>query len=99
DSPVAKFLSEAETVGLVDATGAATGDLLLLAAGDRAVVNRVLGTLRLDLGRPPVGDGPMRLLWVVDFPLFEGLDTDGNPIPAHHPFTMPHPEDLQLLER
>ena len=39
----------------------------------------------------------MRFLWVVDFPLFEALDADGNPIPAHHPFTMPHPDDLELL--
>jgi aspartyl-tRNA synthetase len=40
----------------------------------------------------------MRLLWVVDFPLFEALDGDGRPIPAHHPFTMPHPDDLALLD-
>ena len=99
DSPVAKFLSEAESVGLVDATGTTAGDLLLLAAGERQLVNRVLGTIRLDLARPPVHEGPMRLLWVVDFPLFEGLDAEGRPIPAHHPFTMPHPDDLELLER
>src|SRR5690606_31256959 len=37
-------------------------------------------------------------LWVVDFPLFEDLDEAGNPIPAHHPFTMPHADDLALLE-
>jgi aspartyl-tRNA synthetase len=99
DAPVAKFLSDAEVVGLIDTTGASPGDLLLLAAGERAVVNRVLGALRLDVGRPATGAGPMRLLWVTDFPLFEGLDGDGNPIPAHHPFTMPHTDDLDVLER
>jgi aspartyl-tRNA synthetase len=97
DSPVVKFLDDAERLGLVDATVAAPGDLLLLAAGPHRLVDHVLGTLRLDLGRPPVGQGPMRLLWVVDFPLFESIDDEGNPIPAHHPFTMPHPDDLELL--
>ena len=37
-------------------------------------------------------------LWVVDFPMFDGVDDDGNPVAAHHPFTMPHPDDLDLLE-
>ncbi len=62
------------------------------------MTNHVLGILRLDLGRPPVNEGGLQLLWVVDFPLFEALDADGRPIPAHHPFTMPHPEDLELLD-
>jgi aspartyl-tRNA synthetase len=53
--------------------------------------------MRVELGRPPVHEGGLQFLWVVDFPLFESLDDDGNPIPAHHPFTMPHPEDLELL--
>jgi aspartyl-tRNA synthetase len=57
----------------------------------------VLGTLRVELGRPPVHEGGLQFLWVVDFPLFEALDDDGRPIPAHHPFTMPHPDDLELL--
>ncbi|MFM8971843.1 MAG: amino acid--tRNA ligase-related protein, partial [Actinomycetota bacterium] len=58
----------------------------------------VLGQLRLDLGRPPVGEG-LRFVWVVDFPLFEAVDGgSGRPVPAHHPFTMPHPEDLALME-
>ena len=98
DSPVAKFLSTTEIQGLLDATGATTGDLLLLGAGERHKTCSMLGTIRLDLGRPPVGEGPLRLLWVVDFPLFEGIDDQGRPIPAHHPFTTPHPDDLHLLE-
>jgi aspartyl-tRNA synthetase len=97
DSPVAKFLSEAEQIGLVDALGATAGDLVLLVAGERPMVRSVLGQLRLDLGRPPVAEG-LRFVWVVEFPLFEGLGDDGRPTPAHHPFTMPHEEDLGLLE-
>jgi aspartyl-tRNA synthetase len=97
DSPVAKFLSEAEQLGLIDALGAEPGDLLLFVAGARRLVDHVLGTLRVDLGHPPVHEGGLHFVWVVDFPLFEGLDGEGRPIPAHHPFTMPHPDDLELL--
>jgi aspartyl-tRNA synthetase len=97
DAPVAKFVSEPERIGLLDATGGKPGDLLLIAAGDRRLVEHVLGQLRLDLGRPPVHEGPMRLVWVVEFPLFEELNDAGYPVPAHHPFTSPHPDDLDLL--
>ncbi|MFI5054268.1 MAG: aspartate--tRNA ligase, partial [Acidimicrobiia bacterium] len=98
DAPIVKFLSEAEQLGVVDIMGAATGDLLLVAAGPRRLVDHVLGTLRVELGRPPVHEGGLEFLWVVDFPLFESIADDGRPVPAHHPFTMPHPDDLQLLE-
>ncbi len=98
DSPVAKFLSADELGALVGRTGAEAGDLLLLVADDRPIVWHVLGLLRLELGRPPVTDGGLRFLWVVDFPLFESIDDAGNPVPAHHPFTMPHAEDVALLE-
>jgi aspartyl-tRNA synthetase len=97
ESPVTKFLSEGEQLGIVDAMGAAPGDLLLLVAGEWRLVDAVLGQLRLDLARPPVTEGGLQFVWVVDFPLFEGIDDEGRPIPAHHPFTMPHPDDLELL--
>ena len=98
DSPVAKFLSADELAGLVATSGAKTGDLLLLVADDRPKVCHVLGLLRLELGRPPVTEGGLQFLWVVDVPLFESLDDAGNPVPAHHPFTMPHAEDVALLD-
>jgi len=97
ESPVVKFLSEAEQLGIVDALAARPGDLVLLAAGERAMARHVLGQLRLDLGRPPVSEG-LVFSWIVDFPLFEGLDDDGRPMPAHHAFTAPHPEDVDRLE-
>ena len=97
DSPVAKFLAEAEQLGIIDALGAGAGDLVLIAAGPARLVDHVLGTMRLELGRPPVHEGGLHFLWVVDFPLFEGLDDEGRPIPAHHPFTMPHPDDMEIL--
>jgi aspartyl-tRNA synthetase len=98
DSPVAKFLSPEELAGLVATTGATEGDLLLIVADERHAVCHVLGLLRLELGRPPVTEGGLQFLWVVDFPLFEDLDDEDNPIPAHHPFTMPHADDVHLLD-
>ncbi|HNH94771.1 MAG TPA: aspartate--tRNA ligase [Microthrixaceae bacterium] len=98
NSPIAKFLSEAELAGIAQRLGAAEGDLLFLVADDWATTCHVLGLLRLELGRPPVDEGGRRLLWVVDFPLFESIDpATGRPVSAHHPFTMPHAEDLGLL--
>ena len=98
DSPVAKFLSEAEQAALVGALEAEPGDLLLLVADEWHITCEVLGTLRNDLGRPPVHEGPYRYVWVVDFPMFVGRADDGTPKPAHHPFTRPHPDDVDRLE-
>jgi aspartyl-tRNA synthetase len=99
DSPVAKFLSEEEQPALRAAMEAEPGDLLLIVADDdRPLVREVLGTLRNDLGRPPVSQGPYTYVWITEFPLFEGLDDAGNPVSAHHPFTMPHPDDIEKLE-
>jgi len=98
DSPVAKFLSEAEQAALVATTGAASGDLLLLVADDWHATCEVLGALRNDLGRPPVHEGPYRYVWVVDFPMFVGRDEAGHPKAAHHPFTRPHADDVDRLE-
>jgi aspartyl-tRNA synthetase len=97
ESPVAKFLTASELIGVTDMLGARPGDLLLLVAGDRAMARQVLGQLRLDLGRPSVAEG-LVFTWIVDFPLFEGLDPAGRPIPAHHAFTSPHPDDVDRLE-
>ncbi|EIV94020.1 aspartate--tRNA ligase [Frankia sp. QA3] len=99
ESPVKKFLSDEELAGIVAATGAVEGDLLLLVADEWTTTCEVLGQLRNDLGRPPAGRGPLRFVWVVDFPLFVGIDpATGRPKPGHHPFTRPHPDDIAKLE-
>ena len=95
-SPVAKFLEEDELTGLVEVAGAAEGDLLLLVADERPLVQQVLGRLRLELGRPPMTADDLRFLWVVDFPMFES-GGDERAVPLHHPFTMPHADDLAVL--
>ncbi|NDH19663.1 MAG: aspartate--tRNA ligase, partial [Actinobacteria bacterium] len=99
ESPVAKFLSEDELSGIRERLDVRSGDLCLLVADDWMTTCEVLGTLRNDLGRPPVHQGPYRYVWVVEFPLFVGVDgQSGRPKPGHHPFTMPHPDDVDLIE-
>jgi aspartyl-tRNA synthetase len=98
ESPVAKFLSEEEAAAVSERLAAEPGDLLLIVADEWMTTVEVLGQLRNDLGRPPVHQGPFRYVWVVDFPMFVGTDEQGRPKPGHHPFTMPHPDDLDLLE-
>jgi aspartyl-tRNA synthetase len=99
DSPVAKFLSDAEKAALVAALGAQSGDLLLLVADEWSTTCTVLGQLRNDIARPPVHEGPYRYVWVVDFPLFVGVNpTTKKPQPGHHPFCHPHPDDLAKME-
>ncbi len=98
-SPVAKFMSDAELAGVASRLDAQVGDVLYLVADEWAATTHVLGLLRLELGRPPTSEGGLRFLWVVDFPLFESIDAvTGRPVPAHHPFTMPHPDDLAALD-
>jgi len=99
DSPVAKFLSDDEVTAVKAAMGAVGGDLILIVADDWITTCEVLGTLRNDLGRPPVHEGPYRYVWVVEFPLFVGVDrVTGRPKPGHHPFTTPHPDDVDKIE-
>jgi len=98
DSPLDRFLSDGERSGLLAATAAGPGDLVLVVADEYRVACSVLGQLRVDLAGRPVSEGPYRYAWVVDFPMFDGIDASGNPVAAHHPFTMPHPDDLDRLE-
>ena len=99
ESPIAKFLSEGEKSALVAELGAVAGDLLLLVADEWSTTCGVLGQLRNDIARPPVHEGPYRYVWVVDFPLFIGINpTTKKPQPGHHPFCHPHPEDLAKME-
>lgn len=96
---VSKLLSEKEQQLLRERTGVEPGDILFLVADERIKVRHVLGLLRLELGRPPITEGGLNFLWIVDFPLFEDIDPEtSKPISAHHPFTMPHVDDFDKLE-
>jgi aspartyl-tRNA synthetase len=98
DSPLDRFLSEEERAALIATMEVAEGDLILVVADEYRLACTVLGQLRVELGSRPVSEGPFRYVWIVDFPLFDGVDASGNPVAAHHPFTMPHPEDLDRME-
>jgi aspartyl-tRNA synthetase len=99
DSPVVKFLSDAEQSELRTRLGARPGDLLLVVADEWMTTCEVLGQLRNDLGRPPVHEGVPRYVWIIEFPLFVGVDKEtGRPKPGHHPFCRPHPDDLDKFD-
>ncbi len=97
EGALTKFMSEAEIAGVQSELEAESGDMVFLIADSRRVANKVLGLLRLELGKPPVNEGGFNFLWITDFPLFEDV-VDGKPIPAHHPFTMPHVDDVEKLD-
>jgi aspartyl-tRNA synthetase len=95
-SPIAKFLSAEE----IEAVRPDPGSTVLFGADEPAIVERVLGGLRLQLARElDLVDGSRdELLWVTDFPLFEWSEEDSGWHAAHHPFTGIRPGDERLLE-
>jgi len=97
DSPMVRLLNEAEQDAIRGVDNAVEGDLILIVADEYELACKVLGALRLTLGAPPVSAGPHTYVWITDFPMFEGVDEDGNLQAAHHPFTMPNLEDLDLI--
>ncbi|MEG3586975.1 MAG: aspartate--tRNA ligase [Actinomycetota bacterium] len=98
DGALTKFMSKDEISDLANSMAAKEGDMIFVIADQRRVVNHILGLLRLEIARPPVEEGGLNFLWITEFPLFESIAESGTPVPAHHPFTMPHPEDLAKLE-
>ncbi|HET7445636.1 MAG TPA: aspartate--tRNA ligase [Solirubrobacterales bacterium] len=90
-SPTAKFLTEAELADLNQRFGAEEGDLLLLVADQPAVVNGVLGQMRLDLAAKfaLIDENENRLVWIVDWPMMEWNEDEKRWDAMHHPFTAP----------
>jgi len=97
-SPILKFLPDAAVAGIMERTGAVTGDIVFFGADKARVVNDSLGALRLKLGEDlEMVEGGWRPLWVVDFPMFE-WDPDAKRWAAmHHPFTSPVNDDPAAL--
>ncbi len=98
-SPIAKFLSPEEVSALRRATQAEPGDLLLLVADSFETACQVLGRLRLGLGRELdlIDSSQWCGVRVTDFPLFAYNADEDRVEPMHHPFSAPHPDDLELL--
>jgi len=97
-SPILKFLPDDVVTGIIERTGAQTGDLLFFGADSAKVVNDALGALRVKLGHDlDMLEGEWRPLWVEAFPLVE-YDEDAKRWQAlHHPFTSPNESDLDKL--
>ena len=90
--PVAKNLSEKETIGIAAAVGAKNGDAIFFAAGEKAASQNLLGAVRLEIGqRCNLIRNEWKFLWVVDAPMFERTE-EGGWTAVHHPFTGPKPE-------
>lgn len=93
--PLGRFL----TGDMAEALGMAVGDLVVVAAGPDRVTSSALSAVRAAavaaLGIPRVREHAWA--WVLDFPLFE-VEDGGGLAPGHHPFVLPHPDDLHLLD-
>jgi aspartyl-tRNA synthetase len=98
--PIARHISDHERARATEAAALMAGDTLLMVAGPAARVRPTLGDLRLQLGnRFKLRDtGELKFLWVVEFPLLEYSEEDKRMVAVNHPFTAPHPDDLELLE-
>jgi aspartyl-tRNA synthetase len=100
-SSVDKFYTPEDLAVLKEKMGAKDGDLVLILCGDNANKTRVqLCTLRLEMGeRLGLRDkNKFECLWIIDFPLFEWSDEEQRLMATHHPFTMPNPDDIPLLD-
>ncbi len=98
-SPFKKFYSEETFEQIKQATGAETGDLLLVVGDKASVVAQALGELRLEMARRRnlIDANKLCFLWVVDFPMFEYVEEDKRYKAMHHPFTSPREEDVEFL--
>ncbi|MDR3320126.1 MAG: aspartate--tRNA ligase [Desulfovibrio sp.] len=98
-SPIAKFLSENERNGIVQALDLRAGDIVFFQAAEPVVVNAALGNLRVRLGAHLnlVPENSYNFLWVTDFPLFEYNDAEKRYVACHHPFTSPAEGHFDLM--
>jgi aspartyl-tRNA synthetase len=98
-SSIAKFFEPIQLQELASAVGAKPDDLILIAAADRSTVLQALGALRGKLGEELglIEAGVFKFLWVTDFPLLSYDKDAGRYVAEHHPFTMPHLDDLDAL--
>ena len=100
-SSIDKFYSPEVLAQLKEKAGAKDGDLVLILCGNNINKTRVqLCALRLEMAeRLGLRDkSKFQCLWIVDFPLFEWSDEEQRLMSTHHPFTMPNPDDIPLLE-
>lgn len=98
-SSVDKFYSEERLKAIADAAGAKAGDLVLILAGAEERTRKAASELRLEMGKRLSlrRDDEFKLLWVLDFPLFEYAEEENRWVARHHPFTSPKPSDIDTM--
>ncbi|MCB1739184.1 MAG: aspartate--tRNA ligase [Gammaproteobacteria bacterium] len=97
-SPIVKFLDDAAIDGILERTGAVDGDLVFFGAGKTSVVNDSLGALRARVGEDMnLVEPGWRIVWVVDFPMFEYDEREKRWAALHHPFTAPATDDVAAI--
>ena len=98
-SSIDKFYSEERLKLIADAAGAQKGDIVMILAGAEERTRKATSELRLELGEQ-LGlrkKDELKLLWVLDFPLFEYAEDDNRWVARHHPFTSPKPDQIQTM--
>lgn len=98
--PIVKFFSEDKQNELKEILGANENDLVFFGADKTSVVNASLGNLRNKLGKELdlIDEDKYNFVWITDWPLFEYDEDEERFVAAHHPFTSPKEEDIELLE-
>jgi aspartyl-tRNA synthetase len=98
-SSVDKFYSEEKLKAIADASGAKAGDLILILAGAEERTRKAMSELRLELGERLSlrKKDEFKLLWVLDFPLFEYAEEENRWVARHHPFTSPKPSQIETM--
>jgi len=94
-----KFFNEEQLKGLANSCSAQLGDLILILAGREERTRKAISQLRLELGQR-LGlrrDDEFKLLWVLDFPLFEYAEEENRWVARHHPFTSPKPDQIATM--
>lgn len=99
-SSIGKFFDDEGMAKIVEASGAKEGDLILIVADRDSVVFQSLGALRLELAKTNglIPEGKFNFLWVTEFPLLDYDEDADRYVAAHHPFTSPMDEDIELME-
>jgi aspartyl-tRNA synthetase len=98
-SSVDKFYAEDRLKAIAEAAGANAGDLILILAGAEERTRKAASELRLEMGER-LGlrkSDEFRLLWVLDFPLFEYAEEENRWVARHHPFTAPKPDQIAVM--
>ncbi len=98
-SSIDKFYTEEQLKTIATSCNANAGDLILILAGAEEKTRKATSDLRMEMGKK-LGlrkDNDFKLLWVLDFPLFEYAEEDNRWVARHHPFTSPKPSDIETM--